>query len=149
LPGYTSGNTTNGGALGNSGGSYRCKGGSLADQAPAVYGNYADPNDWGSGGAGLQPGAGGGLAPIRAEALQADGRDGVGSGGGISVQVGTLKGSGLIRAAGRNGSEFPVNGAGRGGRAAVYAGNMMGNFFQESFRMMDGFLGNWGFLPLG
>src|SRR5262249_4180850 len=46
LGGYTSGNTTNGASLGKSGGSY---GGLGVGQVNAVYGDYADPEDWGSG----------------------------------------------------------------------------------------------------
>ena len=48
-PGYTTGNTTVGGATGNSGGSYGGLGGVYGGASNAVYGDYADPNDWGSG----------------------------------------------------------------------------------------------------
>ncbi|HEU0011310.1 MAG TPA: hypothetical protein VFT34_15940, partial [Verrucomicrobiae bacterium] len=55
LPGYTTGNTTVGGALGTAGGSYgglgdvSMPGAALGARVNAVYGDYADPNDWGSG----------------------------------------------------------------------------------------------------
>jgi len=128
-PGYTTGNTTTGGATGSAGGSY----GGLGDPrfgytTNRVYGDYADPDDWGSGSGGAAPsfaGWGGGLVRINVGTLQLDGKvlaDGTGtgsggSGGGILVQAGTLAGSGLIRAAGKDRSYD----AGGGGRVAVYA----------------------------
>jgi len=128
-PGYTTGNTTTGGATGYAGGSY----GGLGDPrygntTNRVYGDYADPDDWGSGSGGAAPsfaGWGGGLVRINVGTLQLDGKvlaDGTGtgsggSGGGILVQAGTLAGSGLIRAAGKDRSYD----AGGGGRVAVYA----------------------------
>ena len=48
LPGRTTGNTTVGGATSSSGGSYGGVGGGGAPNA--VYGDYADPEDWGAGG---------------------------------------------------------------------------------------------------
>ena len=50
LPGYTTGNTTVGGAPAASGGSYGGLGASDRGATNAVYGDYADPDDWGSGG---------------------------------------------------------------------------------------------------
>ena len=61
LPGRTTGNTSLGGATNSSGGSY---GGSGAGTAPnALYGDFADPKDWGAGG--TSP-TGGGLVHVRA-----------------------------------------------------------------------------------
>ena len=51
LPGYTTGNTTDGAATIHSGGSYGGLGNNgNTGQSNAVYDDYADPNDWGSGG---------------------------------------------------------------------------------------------------
>jgi len=49
LPGRTTGNTTLGGATGHGGGSYGGRGASNNGSTNAVYGDYADPSDWGSG----------------------------------------------------------------------------------------------------
>ena len=57
LPGYTTGNTTVGGATGLSGGSYGGWGGSNNGSTNAVYGDYAKPDEWGSGGT-AEPGGG-------------------------------------------------------------------------------------------
>lgn len=129
LTGRTTGNTTVGGATGRSGGSYGGLGGKVVDGAPnAAYGDYADPDDWGSGGGGTRGGAGGGLVRITAGKMQLDGQllaDGLrsddgggGSGGGVYVEVTTLAGSGAIRARGGQGSGETGGG---GGRVAVYA----------------------------
>ena len=101
----------------------------------AVYGDYADPDDWGSGGTiglGSSSTAGGGLVRIVAATLQLDGQvlangggtndGGGGSGGGIYIAVTTLAGSGMISAAG-GGSPWAGGG---GGRIAVYAGDLSG-----------------------
>ncbi|MCW5553064.1 MAG: Ig-like domain-containing protein [Verrucomicrobiae bacterium] len=130
LAGRTTGNTTNGAATGLSGGSYGGLGGSVSGAPNAVYGDYADPDDWGSSG---HTGAkGGGLVRIRAGTLGLEGQvlangeqatwEGSGSGGGIYIAVGTLTGGGLIQASGG------VNyyGAGGGGRIAVYGGDFAG-----------------------
>ena len=76
LPGFTSGNTTVGASQGGAAGSY----GGLADISPlayqvnATYGDYADPNDWGSGSGLVRGGsAGGGLVRLMARSLQLDG----------------------------------------------------------------------------
>ena len=137
LPGYTTGNTTNGAASGASGGSFGGLGGNSGGSgspwpgtANAVYGDYADPDDWGSGGGILLPAAsaGGGLVRLVAEVLRLDGKlwanggdglRGVGSGGGIYVAVSNLIGSGSIQANG-DGSTY---GGGGGGRIAVHAHN--------------------------
>ena len=97
LPGHTSGNTTNGASTGTSGGSYGGLGGGLG-VPNAIYGDYADPEDWGSGGSTGSRSPGGGLVRITANVfvlggmLLADGAEGSsplatvnsgGSGGGI------------------------------------------------------------------
>jgi RHS repeat-associated protein len=124
--GRTTGNTTNGAAMGNSGGSYGGLGhyGSLGMPPGMVYGDFADPNDWGSGsGSG---GSGGGLLRLRAETLQLDGSIVAdagpgGSGGGVMIWVDRLSGAGAIRAGGGGGTGGAYAGAGGGGRIAVYA----------------------------
>jgi len=55
LGNYTLGNTTTGGATGTSGGSYGGLGCSDGGSANAVYGDHRDPNELGSGGAGIRP----------------------------------------------------------------------------------------------
>ncbi|MFO0957422.1 MAG: hypothetical protein U0800_08130 [Isosphaeraceae bacterium] len=134
--GYTSGNTTVGGAVGYAGGSYGGRGGPTSNLAPVnatnlAYGDYADPDDWGSGGGGAS--RGGGLVRLHAAALQLDGvvradggsagSSGGGSGGGVLVDVGVLSGAGRISAAGGAGQgPSPYSGSGGGGgRVAVYA----------------------------
>src|SRR6266446_1906212 len=129
--GQTSGNTTNGAATGHAGGSYGGLGAAYNGTPNAVYGDYADPDDWGSGGAGIADnGYGGGLARIVVGALALDGQllaDGInnGSGGGIYVAVNTLRGAGLIRAMGGLGP-YAGGAGGGGGRVAVYAADMAG-----------------------
>ena len=137
--GFTLGNTMVGGAT--DAGSYGGLGG-VADglSTNALYGDPNDPNDVGSGGAGdrNQGGYGGGLVRIAAAsatidgAIVADGTRGIydgyrigsgGSGGGVSINVGTLAGSGSISAAGGAGS---LHGAGGGGRIAVAFGTLAG-----------------------
>ncbi len=129
LRGRTTGNTTVGGATGNSGGSFGGLGGVHSGSTNVVYGSYTNPNDWGSGG---DQGAGGGLVRISAGVLDLDGQvlangqrggdsNGSGSGGGIYVVADTLTGSGSIRASG--GYSGWGNGPGGGGRIAVYAGD--------------------------
>ena len=121
LVGRTSGNTTVGGAS-NAGGSYGGVGGrpSVSLSSNAVYGDYADPDDWGSGGGGNNndSGVGGGLVRISAGVLNLEGQllaDGGGSaghwyggsGGGIYVATTTLSGSGSISAAGARLTSVP------------------------------------------
>jgi YD repeat-containing protein len=126
------------GSLGTSGGSYGGLGG--GGSANAVYGDFRNPNDAGSGGARVNDpaGNGGGLVRIVAAALvlngsiTADGgggafQSGGGSGGGIRVDVGTLSGTGTITA---NGGSQGINAfggglgnGGGGGRVAVYYQN--------------------------
>ena len=131
--GRTTGNTTVGGATGLSGGSYGGSGGLRGGGTNAVYGDYLDPDDWGSGGGG--GGSGGGLVRIAAETLTldgqilADGRNSVGggSGGGVLLAVTTLQGSGLIRASGGDGGlSNGWTGGGGGGRIAAYAEDFSG-----------------------
>ena len=138
LPGYTLGNTTQGGSVadgGNqAGGSYGGLGGNYAGQyggggsANAVYGDYRNPNELGSGGTDAP---GGGLARITAGTATIDGAiraNGAGngasggSGGGILLKAGTLAGAGSISA---NGGASWGNGApasGGGGRVALAYG---------------------------
>jgi len=140
--GRTVGNTTQGGAEYNSGGSYGGSGASASSSEPTnqVYGDFRDPNELGSG-AGTSKasgGHGGGLVRIVASTvvvdglIRADGGDcdgaggsgGGGSGGGIRLDVGTLSGSGSITA---NGGDAYNNGSsGGGGRIAIYYENLDG-----------------------
>ena len=131
LPGYTLGNTTQGGCVGNAGGSYGGYGGLggatifVTPVANAVYGDYRNPNELGSGGLGS---AGGGLVRITAGAaaidgaIRANGADSsfAGSGGGILLNVGTLAGGGSISADGGSGGINSANGG--GGRVAISYG---------------------------
>src|SRR5258706_4954459 len=129
--GYHSGNVTNSALAGNGGGSFGGLGGGAAS---GVYGDYADPEDWGSGGT---KGPGGGQVRLEADWLQLDGQllangaascnGGAGAGGGVLVMVGTLAGNGLVQASG--GGQVCGNGGtagGGGGRIAVYAQNLAG-----------------------
>jgi YD repeat-containing protein len=116
------------------GGSYGGLGGSSNGGVPnTVYGDLRNPNDPGSGGATLvneASGNGGGLVRIVAQMVQLDGwistngqngsgnNSGGGSGGGIRIDVGTISGTGQIRAHGGNSSYS--GGAGGGGRIAIY-----------------------------
>ena len=130
LPGYTYGNTTDGGATGDtesdgSAGSYGGLGGNYS--CNWTYGDFVNPNELGSGGS--RTGSGGGLVRITAAAaeingsIKADGTTGyrstAGSGGGIRLDVGTLSGSGMITADG--GYEIWTFQGGGGGRIAIYA----------------------------
>ena len=127
VAGRTTGNTTVGGATGESGGSYGGLGGVFGGSTNGVYGDYADPDDWGSGGG--SGSSGGGLLRLTADTLTlhgqilANGLDianvGAGSGGGIYVVVDTLDGGGSMQARGGNGGSR--EGSGGGGRIAVYA----------------------------
>ena len=137
-PGMTNGFQS--GSTGRSGGSYGGLGGSSAGVANAVYGDFRNPNEPGSGGgadASFFGGNGGGLIRIVAQTLQvagsiiADGAIGVntigssdsggGSGGGIRLDVGTLEGTGQIKAAGGQGNaHFTGGSGGGGGRVAIY-----------------------------
>jgi RHS repeat-associated protein len=162
LRGRTSGNTIDGAATGSSGGSYGGLGGLFAGNRAGgttntVYGDYADPQDWGSGGA--NGGAGGGLFRLQANTLQLDGQilaDGMkqgssgfgggGSGGGVFVDVETLSGQGIVRAGGgdgtgfSSGSNFGGGGGGGGGRIAVYARDF--NTFNTANVTSPGGIGN-------
>ena len=138
---YTRGNTLQGGATSNSGGSHGGLGGSNDGQTNAVYGEYRDPDDFGAGSGITMNGAGnagGGMVRITAGTLQLDGEvlanggegalgpygngSGGGAGGSIYIAVGTLGGTGSIEAAGgaKAGSWTYMAGGG-GGRVAVYA----------------------------
>ncbi len=156
VAGRTSGNITNGASSPASGGSYGGLGGmgwsgsDLGSGVPnALYGDYASPEDWGSGGGGSADtvhgssfdGAGGGLVRITANVFElkgmllADGArsfstvlSGCGSGGGICISVHTLAGTGIIRASGGDSVYFlnQVRAGGGGGRVAIYAADYSG-----------------------
>jgi hypothetical protein len=122
LAGYTLGNTTVGGATGTGGGSYGGLGGGTTPNA--MYGDFTNPNELGSGGSGS---SGGGLVRITASDAVIDGvirangastSNGRGAGGGIRLDVDTLSGSGTISANGAGASTSV--GAGGGGRVAIY-----------------------------
>jgi len=142
LSGRTAGNATEGAATDRSGDSYGGLGRADAGEPNSVYGDYADPNQPGSGSGPATlavSSAGGGLVRIQAGTLHLDGEilangaegsgaaSSGGSGGGIYTAVAMLRGSGLIRAGGGNGGVNPNNGgaggAGGGGRIALYAGD--------------------------
>ncbi|MEX0642143.1 MAG: hypothetical protein WD468_05555 [Pirellulales bacterium] len=138
LPGRTLGNSTIGGASGGYGASYGGVGGvSRWDgNANSPYGDYANPNDLGSGGG--EPGGGlvrltvGGVLQLDGS-LRADspnGGFGGSSGGGVYVRVPTLRGSGAITANGGYGRwDFGSGstwGGGGGGRIAIYANDYSG-----------------------
>ncbi|MEX2137833.1 MAG: DUF6531 domain-containing protein, partial [Pirellulales bacterium] len=156
LPGRTTGNTIDGAATVNGGGSYGGLGGigttsGSGNGVPnAVYGDYTDyaePNHWGSGGG--SGGVGGGLVRLQAQTLQLDGQIlasgftppdtggfafGGGSGGGVLIRAGTLVGTGSIEATGSDGTQFVAQnaqgfsygGSGGGGRVAVHAQDLSG-----------------------
>jgi len=129
LAGRTVGNTTTGGASGQSAGSHGGFGANDNGTTPDVYGDYRDPNQPGSGGTGniTVANAGGGVVRLAADTVQLDGavranggagRDdgwgwyaGAGAGGSIRLDVGRLGGSGLIQA---DGGSYGPRGA-RGG----------------------------------
>ena len=137
--GRTLGNTTAGGSTTSSsgygnGGSYGGLGAIYSGgSVNAVYGDFTNPNELGSGGgqyfSSYAGGNGGGLVKITAGTLQVDGSiaadgggagsggsGGGGSGGGVNIHVSTLSGSGTISAKGGIGS----GGGGGGGRIAIY-----------------------------
>ncbi|MBM4025373.1 MAG: hypothetical protein FJ280_08190, partial [Planctomycetes bacterium] len=135
LPGRTIGNTTEGAAAGQAGGSYAGLGGTGAygGTPNQTYGDYANPNELGSGGG--SGGAGGGLVRITAGSAQIDGSISAnggaggwntsgGSGGGVFLDVGSLSGSGTMSANGGTGTADP--GGGSGGRVAVYYDTLNG-----------------------
>jgi hypothetical protein len=137
LPGHTLGNTNVGASTSYGGGSYGGLGGVAGGEtANAVYGDYHDPADLGSGSATGEGGApGGGLAQITAENAQIDGKiladggsnsggGGGGSGGGLLLNIGTLSGIGTITANGGTGSGT-LGGGGGGGRVAIYTSRAM------------------------
>lgn len=138
LLGRTVGNTTVGGAIGLSGGSYGGLGRDASGVTNAVYGDYANPNELGSGGGpntGTE-GKGGGLARITAHDVIVDGvvlangqagdnwNEPGGSGGGILIVASNISGSGTISA---NGGGSVSNAAsGGGGRIAIYYDTVSG-----------------------
>ncbi len=146
LPGYTLGNTTTGATTYRAGGSHGGYGYPNGERN-AVYGDYRDPNELGSGsGTDLSQGSGGGLVHITAGSLvldgliTADGRSGfdyynraAGSGGSLWISVDSVSGSGLIRANGGNGyiDGGGGGGSGGGGRVALYYGTNKGFNFDK------------------
>ncbi|MBM4083452.1 MAG: right-handed parallel beta-helix repeat-containing protein, partial [Planctomycetes bacterium] len=135
LPGRTIGNTTEGAAAGQAGGSYAGLGGTGARGGTPnqTYGDYANPNELGSGGG--YGNVGGGLVRITAGSAQIDGSISAnggaggwntsgGSGGGVFLDVGALSGSGTISANGGTGIADP--GGGSGGRVAMYYDTLSG-----------------------
>jgi hypothetical protein len=115
LPGRTTGNTTVGGAGGSFAGSHGGVG-----YGTAVFDDYADPHDWGAGGAER---AGGGLVRLSAGTLDLGGSIEAGggsqaAGGGIFVSAQVLTGTGTIGAYGGGTSASAAGGG--GGRVAVY-----------------------------
>ena len=127
------------GSSGDAGGSYGGLGGGPSNP---VYGNLGDPNEPGSGGAASvgPAGNGGGLIRISAQTFILNGSilangegggccdGGGGSGGGIRIDVGTLSGTGQIRANGQDGKDRANTGGGGGGggRIAIHFQNMTG-----------------------
>ncbi len=142
LGALTLGNTNTGAASGRSGGSYGGLGAPASNgQGNSTYGDYHNPNELGSAGAGTHAngGAGGGLVRISAASAHIDGAllanganaadsgdygGGGGSGGGVWLNVGSLRGGGLIAANGGSGITWGV--AGGGGRVALYYGTVNG-----------------------
>ncbi len=143
LGGLTPGNGVQAGrTLGNVEGSTRRNGGSYGgwgafgnteQTVAAVYGDYRNPNEPGSGGgADFGPGGhGGGLLRILAQRILVDGAiranglagsryAGAGSGGGIRLDTGTLEGAGTVEANGGDIVGFAEAGGGGGGRIAIY-----------------------------
>jgi RHS repeat-associated protein len=137
LAGRTLGNVTNGAAYATDwmyspGGSYGGLGGRSSGATCAVYGDYRNPNELGSGSANW--GAGGGLVRITAQGIILDGAimaeggtyggqygSSAGSGGGIRIDTATLAGAGTLSANGGEGRrDWPWGGGGGGGRVAVY-----------------------------
>lgn len=145
--------TGQGRTLGNVEGSTRRNGGSYGglgaygnteQTVNAVYGDFRDPNDLGSGGGSDSgpAGQGGGLLRIHATNVEvqglilADGGAGSrfaggGSGGSILIEATTLTGDGAVRADGGYIIGFAEAGGGGGGRIAVLASNISGNVAQN------------------
>ncbi len=125
------------GSFQRTGGSYGGLGGigDLNRPANETYGAWNHPNEAGSGGGADSDaaGSGGGLATVTAGELVLDGLilshgaegsryGGGGSGGGIRLEIGTLRGSGTARANG--GGAGGQAGSGGGGRIAIVATNL-------------------------
>ncbi|MDD5705612.1 MAG: PKD domain-containing protein [Kiritimatiellae bacterium] len=134
LAGRTFGNTTVGAAVDDAGGSYGGMGGTSGTDNPnAVYGDFRNPNELGSGG-GSDKSYGGGLVRLRARKLTVDGAIAAngaaggnygpgGSGGGVYIDVDRIAGSGTIAANGGSGGSNDGAGGG-GGRIAIYAADL-------------------------
>jgi hypothetical protein len=135
--GFTLGNVTTGGSTRRNGGAYGGMGaiGSAGGSANALYGDFKNPNELGSGGgsdAG-EGGNGGGLIRIQATHILHEGRimangengsatyGGGGSGGGIFIQSSSYDGIGEITAIGGQGGT--IAGGGGGGRIAILVAN--------------------------
>ncbi len=126
-------NTMTGGSYNGAGGSHGGRGGAhdaIGDSAQA-YGSLYDPNTPGGAGGYYSNGTcnpcstGGGIARVTASTFVLDGKvlanglnmtTGVGAGGSVRIDVGTLSGSGEVRADGG----ATHHAAGGGGRIAVY-----------------------------
>jgi len=121
------------GSSGRCGGGYGGLGGTSSGVSNPVYGDFANPNELGSGGGTANwqyPGGnGGGLLKIEVDTITLNGSilangenrlySGCGSGGGINISVKTLTGGGRIAVDGGRylgGSGF----GGGGGRVAIY-----------------------------
>ncbi len=122
--------TLTGGSVDYNGGSHGGQGGMFRTPVNAAYGSTFDPNEPGGagsfGGANCMPcRSGGGVARIRAGALQVDGAilangenaDAAGAGGSIRIDAGTIAGSGAIHA---DGGSNTLGASGAGGRVAIY-----------------------------
>ncbi len=150
LPGYTLGNTNTGAATDYAGGSYGGMGSVAVNEAAnAVYGDYHNPDNLGSGSGPFDTGAaGGGLVQIMAGSAQVNGAitanggsngsgGGGGSGGGVLLNVGTLSGTGTIAANGGTGSGGDGGGGG-GGRVAIYLPHKHFQSFEQRHRQLAG-----------
>ncbi len=142
--GRTIGNTTTGGSVAYSAGSYGGFGGQYGGHSiNGVYGSLYNPNELGSGGGGdngFSGGNGGGLVRITATDIvlnghiRANGGDGHkgqykggGSGGGVYVETGTLSGGGVITAnGGKTVDAHNYTTGGGGGRIAIYYDDISG-----------------------
>ncbi|MCK4873392.1 MAG: carboxypeptidase regulatory-like domain-containing protein [Phycisphaerales bacterium] len=151
IVGRTTGNSTDGAATGQSGGSYGGLGASDTGSANWTYGDYRDPVEPGSGGGewwGTAGGRGGGLVRITTDSAAIDGSilasggggyysgDVAGSGGGIRLDVGTFSGDGLIAAHG--GAGYGSGSSGGGGRVAVYYDTLDGFEVDENVQAHGG-----------
>jgi large repetitive protein len=141
IAGRTTGNSLTGASTGLSGASHGGWGGSSRS---IVYGDYKNPNDWGSSGPDASPG--GGLIRITSGILILDGLISAngsgwhsgGAGGSVFLRTEILTGRGKIQAnGGSNISGHNGNGGGAG-RIALYARELSG-FETNSIEAIGGF----------